>query len=257
MNLSNQNSAFYNPFSLEGKTILITGASSGIGRAVAIECSRLGASVVISGRDEDRLNETFLQLNNRKKNIQIRADLTNYSDVEKLVELCPNLDGLVNNAGRTKVLFVKAIKRKYLEDVFDINTIAPVLLTQLLIKKSKMNNSSSIVFTSSLSGIYCVHYGESVYAASKGAISGFAKGAALDLSRYQIRVNCVNPGVIKTDIFNGVLTDEELEGKKKYFPLGRFGEPKDVAHAIIFYLSDASSWITGTDLKIDGGYTLI
>lgn len=247
----------HNPFSLEGKTILVTGASSGIGRAVAIECSKLGAMLVITGRNKDRLNETFLQLNNNQNNIQIIADLTNYANVEKIVELSPNLDGLVNNAGKTKVLFVKAIKKQVLEDVFNTNTIAPILLTQLLVKKGKMNNSSSIVFTSSLSGVFCVHYGESMYAASKGAISGFAKGAALDLSRLNIRVNCVNPGVILTDIFNGVLTEEEMEMKKKFFPLKRFGQPTDVAYAIIYFLSDASSWVTGADLKIDGGYTLL
>jgi len=246
-----------NPFSLEGKTILVTGASSGIGRAVAIECSKLGAILVITGRDKDRLNETFLSLNEDKKNIKIQADLTKYSDIERICELVPNLDGLVNNAGITKVLFVKAIKKQYLENILNTNTIAPILLTQLLVKKGKMNKFSSIVFTSSLSGVFCVHYGESMYAASKGAISGFAKGAALDLSRQQIRVNTVNPGVVITDIFEGVLTDDELEEKKKFFPLKRFGQPTDVAYAIIYFLSDASSWVTGADLKIDGGYTLI
>jgi len=246
----------YNPYSLEGKTILVTGASSGIGRAVAIECSKLGAILVITGRDKTRLNETFVNLNENSKNIQIQADLTKYSDIERICEITPNLDGLVNNAGITKVLFVKAIKKQYLEDILNTNTIAPILLTQLLVKKGKMNKFSSIVFTSSLSGVFCVHYGESMYAASKGAISGFAKGAALDLSRQQIRVNTVNPGVIITDIFEGVLTEDELEEKKKFFPLKRFGQPTDVAYAIIYFLSDASSWVTGADLKIDGGYTL-
>lgn len=247
----------YNPYSLNNKTVLVTGASSGIGRAVAVECSKLGATLVITGRDKHRLNETFLQLNNKLNNIQIQADLTNCSDIEKLVDQTPNLDGLVNNAGITKVLFVKAIKKQFLENIFNTNSIAPILLTQMLVKNGKMNVSSSIVFTSSLSGVYCVHYGESMYAASKGAINGFAKGAALDLSRQKIRVNCVNPGVIATDIFNGVLTEDELEMKKKFFPLKRFGKPTDVAYAIIYFLSDASSWVTGADLKIDGGYTLL
>jgi NAD(P)-dependent dehydrogenase (short-subunit alcohol dehydrogenase family) len=246
----------YNPYSLEGKTILITGASSGIGRTTAIECSKLGATLVITGRDKNRLQETFLQLHNNSNNIQIQADLTNYSDIEKIVDISPKLDGLVNNAGITKVLFVKAIKKQFLEEILNVNTIAPILLTQLLVKKGRMNSESSIVFTSSLSGIYCVHYGESMYATSKGAISGFAKGAALDLSRQKIRVNSVNPGVVFTDIFSGVLTEDELLEKKKYFPLKRFGKPSDVAYAIIYFLSDAASWVTGADLKIDGGYTL-
>jgi len=247
----------YNPFSLKDKTILVTGASSGIGRAVAIECSKLGAVLVITGRNKERLNETFLQLDGNQNNIQILADLTNYTDLENIVESSPCLDGLVNNAGKTKVIFVKAIKKQFLEDIFNTNTIAPILLTQLLVKKGKMKNSSSIVFTSSLSGVFCVHYGESMYAATKGAISGFAKGAALDLSRQNIRVNCVNPGVIITEIFNGVLSEAELEEKKKFFPLKRFGKPTDVAYAIIYFLSDASSWVTGANLKIDGGYTLL
>lgn len=246
----------YNPFSLENKTILITGASSGIGKAVSIECSKLGAKVVITGRNQERLNETFHCLEG-SGHIAISADLTRYSDLEKLVDSCPPIDGFVNNAGITKLLFVKSIKQEFLEEILNTNVIAPILLTQLIVKKNILNPKSSIVFTSSLSGVYCVHYGESMYAASKGAISGFVKGAALDLSRKQIRVNSVNPGIIKTNIFNDVLTPEELEEKRKFFPLKRFGEPNDVAFAIIYFLSDASSWVTGSDLKIDGGYTLI
>jgi NAD(P)-dependent dehydrogenase (short-subunit alcohol dehydrogenase family) len=128
-----------------------------------------------------------------------------------------------------------------------------------LIKNEKMKKNGSIVFTSSLSGNYCVHYGEGMYAASKGAISGFAKGAALDLSKSNIRVNSVCPGIINTNLFetNSVLTKEELEEKQKYFPLKRFGQPEDVAYAVIYFLSDASSWVTGADIKIDGGYTLL
>jgi len=247
----------YNPYSLEGKTILVTGASSGIGRSVAIECSKLGASLVITGRNSVRLNETFLELSSNQKHIQIVADLSNYSELEKLVAMTPALDGFVNNAGITKVLLVKSIKKNILTDILNTNTISPIILTQLLVKTRKMKSFSSIVFTSSLSGVYCVHYGESMYAASKGAISGFAKGAALDLSRQNIRVNSVNPGVIMTNIFDGILTEEELKEKQNFFPLKRFGQPSDVAFAIIYFLSNASAWVTGANLKIDGGYTLI
>ena len=247
----------YNPYSLSGKTILVTGASSGIGQSVAIECSKLGAIVVITARNIERLNKTFLLLDAQQKHIQIVADLTNYAEMEKLIESLPSLDGFVNNAGITKVLLVKSIKKEALNEIFNTNTISPILLTQLLVKNKKLNPFSSIVFTSSLSGVFCVHYGESMYAASKGAISGFAKGAALDLSRQQIRVNTVNPGVIMTNIFNGVLTEDELKAKETFFPLKRFGKPSDVAYAIIYFLSNASSWVTGAELKIDGGYTLI
>lgn len=245
-----------NPFSLEGKTILVTGASSGIGRCVAIECSKMGARMVITGRNKERLDETFGQLQG-EGHISIVADLTHYEDVVRIVDNVPVLDGVSHNAGITKVVMVKHLQSSDLNNILNTNTISPILLTQLLVRNRKFNKDSSIVFTSSLSGIYCVHYGESMYAASKGAISGFAKGAALDLSRSRIRVNCVCPGIVRTNIFSGVLTEEELEAKQQYFPLKRFGEPTDVAYAIIYFLSDASCWVTGAELKIDGGYTLI
>lgn len=245
-----------NPFSLEGKTILVTGASSGIGRCVAIECSKMGARMVITGRNKERLDETFGQLQG-EGHISIVADMTHYEDVVRIVDNVPVLDGVSHNAGITKVVMVKHLQSSDLNNILNTNTISPILLTQLLVRNRKFNKDSSIVFTSSLSGNYCVHYGESMYAASKGAISGFAKGAALDLSRSRIRVNCVCPGIVRTNIFSGVLTEEELEAKQQYFPLKRFGEPTDVAYAIIYFLSDASCWVTGAELKIDGGYTLI
>lgn len=248
----------FNPFSLKGKAILVTGASSGIGREIAIACSQMGARIVISGRNEKRLDETYNLLEG-SDHIKIIADLTKEQDIENLADNVPQLDGFSNNAGITKVVLVKHISRSSLSDIFSTNTIGPIILTQTLIKKGKINRPGSIVFTSSLSGVYCVHYGESMYAASKGAISGFAKGAALDLAKINIRVNSVCPGIIQTELFqtNLVLTPEELEEKKKFFPLKRFGQPKDVAYAVIYFLSDASSWVTGADLKIDGGYTLI
>ncbi|NUN81340.1 SDR family NAD(P)-dependent oxidoreductase [Odoribacter splanchnicus] len=248
----------YNPYSLAGKTILVTGASSGIGKVVAQECAKMGASLVISGRNPERLHETFVSLEGGG-HIEIVADLLQYEDIESLTGQCPLLDGFSNNAGITKILLLKNLQRKYLEEIMNTNAIAPILLTQLLTKKKKWKKPSSIVFTSAISGNYCVHYGESMFAASKGAVCGFAKGAALDLAAQNIRVNCVTPGVIKTDSLmnSGVLTQEELKEKENYFPLKRFGDPKDVALAVIYLLSDASSWVTGDNLILDGGYTLL
>ena len=248
----------YNPYSLAGKTILVTGASSGIGKVVAQECAKMGASLVISGRNPERLHETFVSLEGGG-HIEIVADLLQYEDIESLTGQCPLLDGFSNNAGITKILLLKNLQRKYLEEIMNTNAIAPILLTQLLTKKKKWKKPSSIVFTSAISGNYCVHYGESMFAASKGGVCGFAKGAALDLAAQNIRVNCVTPGVIKTDSLmnSGVLTQEELKEKENYFPLKRFGDPKDVALAVIYLLSDASSWVTGDNLILDGGYTLL
>ena len=248
----------YNRNSLAGKTILVTGASSGIGKVVAQECAKMGASLVISGRNPERLHETFVSLEGGG-HIEIVADLLQYEDIESLTGQCPLLDGFSNNAGITKILLLKNLQRKYLEEIMNTNAIAPILLTQLLTKKKKWKKPSSIVFTSAISGNYCVHYGESMFAASKGTVCGFAKGAALDLAAQNIRVNCVTPGVIKTDSLmnSGVLTQEELKEKENYFPLKRFGDPKDVALAVIYLLSDASSWVTGDNLILDGGYTLL
>lgn len=185
-----------NPFLLNEKTILVTGASSGIGRGIAVACSKMGARLVITGRNEKRLDETYNQLEGCN-HIKIVADMTKYEDIERIVNISPQIDGFSNNAGITQVVFVKHIKQNNLENILHTNTIAPILLTQMLVKSEKINKGGSIVFTSSLSGVYCVHYGESMYAASKGAISGFAKGAALDLSKNNIRVNSVCPGLFK------------------------------------------------------------
>lgn len=248
----------YNPFSLEGKTILVTGASSGIGKSIAIECSKMGATLVITGRSPERLNDTFLSLEG-SNHIQIIADLTNYDNITALVEQCPQLDGCVNNAGIAKLLLVQSIKKESVDEIFNANTVAPILLTSLLIKKKKLKPNSSIVFISSISGVYMSSVGYSLYSASKGAIHGFVKGAALDLAHKEIRVNTVNPGIVLTNSSGatGLYFEEEaLERSKKKYPLGRFGNPEDIAHGVIYLLSDASAWVTGTALLIDGGLTL-
>ena len=121
-----------------------------------------------------------------------------------------------------------------------------------------MGKGSSIVFISSISGPYVSYIGGSMYSASKGAIDGVAKGMAIELASKSIRVNCVNPGMIETNILSsGEISEEQLKEDTKRYPLGRYGKPEEVAHAVIYLLSDASSWVTGTNLKIDGGYTLL
>lgn len=249
----------YNPYSLQGKTILVTGASSGIGQSVAIECSKMGATVVITGRNKDRLQETYDMLEG-SGHIQIPADLSCYPEIQKLVDECPKVDGVSHNAGIAKIIPVKRISQENLEEIVGTNAFGPILLTQLLVRNKMINNKGSIVFTSSLSGVYCVHYGESMYAASKGALSGFAKGAALELAAQGIRVNCVNPSIIQTNIFKNegeIISDEQMQEKIQNYPLKRLGVTTDVSWAHVFFLSDASSWITGINLPIDGGYILI
>lgn len=247
----------YNPFSLSGKTILITGASSGIGKATAIECSKMGAKVIITARNVERLEQTIKQMAGSDHEY-IKADLSKSEDIKKLISNLPEIDGLVNNAGISKPTLTQFISEEVVDDIFLVNTFAPIYLTQGLLKQKRIKNKGSIVFTSSISGLACSEVGESLYSASKAAINGFVKGAAIELATKGIRLNTVNPGLIDTNIFDeGIITKEQLEEKKKKYPLRRFGKPEEVAYAIIYFLSDASLWTTGANLIIDGGYTLI
>ena len=247
----------YNPFSLENKTILVTGASSGIGKAIAIECSKMGAQVVITGRNEQRLQETYKQLEGTQP-AYIVADLTKKEDIETLVSQINSLNGLVNCAGLTIPKPFKFLQEEDIQEVMTVNFNAPLLLTQLLIKKKKLQKASSIVFISSISGTKVSAIAESVYSASKAAIDGFCKGLALELAPQQIRVNTVNPGIIETNIFSGgQISEEQLQQNITKYPLKRYGKPEEVAHAVVYLLSDASSWVTGSNLLIDGGYTLL
>ena len=247
----------YNPFSLEDKTILVTGASSGIGKSIAIECSKMGAKLIISGRNENRLKETF-ELLEGDNHDYIVADLSNKEDIENLSKSLPALNGLVNCAGLTKVVPFPFATRTNFEEVMNVNFFAPTELTRLLVKSKKINKEASIVFISSVSGVYCSAVAASVYSASKGAVNGLIKGMALDLAPKGIRVNSVNPGMIDTDIFtNTAITQNELAEDVKRYPLGRYGKTQEVAYAVIYLLSDASSWTTGSNILIDGGYTLL
>lgn len=247
----------YNPFSLKGKTILITGASSGIGRATAVECSKMGAQLFLTGRNEQRLIET-MELLEGQNHSYIPADLTDDNEMQHLITSLPPLDGLVNNAGIQKYKPTPFITEEDLMRILKTNTIAPILLTRTLVKKKKMKNPSSVVFTSSIAGNFKCSPGNAMYSTSKGAISGFMRNSAIDLAAKGIRCNAVNPGMIVTPIMtdNSNLTAEQWEENKKLYPLKRFGEPEDVAYAIVYFLSDASSWVTGSSLVIDGGRIL-
>jgi NAD(P)-dependent dehydrogenase (short-subunit alcohol dehydrogenase family) len=246
----------YNPFTLDGKTILITGASSGIGQATAIECSKLGAKLMITARNEERLNETFNLLEGEGHQ-KIIADLTLREDINKLVDSISQLDGLVNNAGINKILPIKFINENDLGNVLKINTLAPVFLTQCLYKKKKLNKQASIVFTSSIGGVSVFPPGCAMYGMSKAAIESFMKFAALEFSVRKIRCNSVDPGMIETPLIKkSEYTRESKEKDIAKYPLKRYGQPNDVAWGIIYLLSDASAWVTGTSLKIDGGVEL-
>lgn len=246
-----------NPFSLNEKVILITGASSGIGRATAIECSKIGAKVVITGRNEHRLEET-LNLLDGSDHISIVVDLNHEDEIRSLISQLPSLNGMVHCAGLTKNVPFQFSSRKNIDEVMDVNFYAPSEITRGVLNAKKIAKGASIVFISSVSGIYCSAIASSIYSASKGALNGLVKGMALDLAPKEVRVNCVNPGVIETNFFDAeVISKEQLEKDKMHYPLRRFGTPEEVAYAVIYLLSDASRWVTGSNLIIDGGYTLL
>ena len=248
--------ANYNPFSLASKTVLITGASSGIGRETALECARMGASVVITGRDKDRLDET-LQLIESDDKTAIIADLTVADDVERLIEALPSLDGAVLCAGNSMTLPLQFGTRDKFDDMFDINFFAPVELLRMLYKKKRLNKGASVVLIASIGGTHSFMPGNGIYGASKAALNSVMKYAAREFASRRIRVNSICPGMVDTPLIHrGTITEEQLAEDAKRYPLGRYGKPSDIAHGAVYLLGDASSWLTGHDLVIDGGFSI-
>lgn len=245
----------YNPYSLEGKTIFVTGASSGIGQSTAIECSKLGAKLIITGRNVERLQQTFNQLEG-DGHMKIVGDLTIEKEINAIVDSLPKLDGFVNNAGIGKTLPVKFTNSDVLKNVLDINLVAPFLLAKQLLKNKKIKKGSSIVFTSSIASH---HYaiGNSIYGCSKAAIENIAKHIAREYAHLGVRCNTIHPGMVDTPLVRrGTITEEQFQENIQSYPLKRWGKPEEIAWAIIYLLSDASSWVTGHSLVIDGGLTM-
>ena len=245
----------YNPFSLANKTVLVTGASSGIGERTAIECSKMGANVIITARNAERLNNTFNQLEKQEGNGQIIADLTQVEDIDRMVAELPALDGVVLNAGVLKTMPVKNINEESMMNVFETNILSSIRFIQRMLKAKKIKANASIVFISSIS-TFQVKKGNSLYSATKGAINSFAKVLAVEVAARSIRVNCIQPGFIRTHVLDaGAVTEEQLQEHFKKYPLG-IGSPEDIAFPAIYLLSDAAKWVTGGVFTIDGGGTL-
>ena len=242
----------YNPFTLEGKTILVTGASSGIGRGIAIACSKMGANVLVNGRNESRLKET-LQLLEGESNKIVVADLSNSAKVTEMVTELPKLDGIVHCAGIGQRVLCKQLRERDLDEMMDVNFKAPVMLQTELLKQKKINKAASIVFIASIAADSPT-VGNSMYSASKGAIISYANCLSIELAPRLIRVNCISPAMVWTDlIFKGGITEEELREDENKYPLKRYGTPEDIANLSIYLLSDASSWMTGSNIRISGG----
>lgn len=243
----------FNPFSLKGKTVLVTGASSGIGRETAIVCSKMGATVIVSGRNADRLAETLSRLDGEGHR-NITADLAAFEQIDSLAAEVPELDGIVHCAGIGDRTMLKMAREKDIERVMKANFDGPVLLQRALLKKKKVKPSSSIVFIASRAP-FAPTPGNGLYAASKGALIAYAKVLGLELASQLIRVNCVCPAMVWTELVqrDAELTGADYHEAEKAYPLKRYGKPEDIANLVIYLLSDASSWMTGSCVDITGG----
>ena len=245
------------PFVVEGKSIIVTGAASGIGKATAILCAKMGAMVTITDLNEEQLKATYDSMEGDGHQMVI-ANLTNNDDLQRLIDALPKLDGVVCNAGIIKTILAQFAEKSDIERILNINTIAPIYLTKLLLENKKIKKEASIVYTSSMGGVYNGAIGNGLYGSSKAALVGFVKSLALEVAPRGIRVNTVHPGITETNIYNNTtITPEQLEQEKAHYPLKRFGKPEEIANAIVFLLSDASKWMTGSQLLIDGGCSLV
>ena len=250
----------YNPFSLSGKTILITGASSGIGRQCAIACSRMGARIIAVARNTERLQETLAQLDG-DGHAFYSIDLANCNDIKSLVSQIVKennkLDGILCAAGIERTMPAKLLTSADYEEVFRVNTVSAFELVSQATTVKHFNAGGSVVLISSITALIA-RSGTAAYSASKGAMISGARVLAAELAKRKIRVNCISPGTILTPLmqnFLGTLNEEDYKKRTSGFPLG-LGEPDDVANACIYLLSDASKWVTGQNFVIDGGFTI-
>lgn len=253
--------AGFNPFSLEEKTIIITGASSGIGRQCAIDCSKMGAKVVLVARNEERLQETMAMLEgdgHRSFSFDLRETEGIEQLVSAIVTACGKVSGFLHCAGVEMTKPLQLLTTKDYEDVLRVNTLSALEFVRRLSPPKRFAASGSIVFVASITAVIARH-GLSAYSASKGALVSAARVVASELSKRGIRVNCISPGTVLTPMMVNYLKDLSEEDYKKRlgaFPLG-IGRPSDISNACVYLLSDASRWMTGQNLIIDGGYTMM
>ena len=244
----------YNPFSLEGKTILVTGASSGIGKATAIECSKHGATMLLLGRNLEHLNQTMEECDGTGHAI-IQFDLSDIDNIHKLLDILPVIDGVVHSAGINTKYLVKNLNRVKIEELMHTNYYAPALITQLLLKNKKFGKKASMVFISSISASYA-SVSNALYSSSKAALNAFVRCLAMEIAPRGMRANVIQPGVIETPILKAYALTDEMQDFKNSCPLGHPGEPSDIALGCVYLLSNASKFTTGSIMTIDGGLTL-
>ncbi|NQS88303.1 SDR family oxidoreductase [Patescibacteria group bacterium] len=245
---------------LNGKNIIITGASSGIGRQCAITVSKLGANVILIARNKERLEKTYNQLK-KGNHFYFSQDITKYDKLEEIVrtsvEKLGKISGFIHSAGIEMTLPLRIMKSSYYQRMFAINVISGFELARIISKRKYINqNGASFVFIASVMGILG-QIGKVCYCSSKGALISGVKAIALELAPKQIRVNCVLPGMVETEMAKKMFQKLPKESKKSIVnmhPLG-LGTSEDIANACAFLVSDVAKWITGTNLIVDGGYS--
>ena len=248
-------------FSLSGKNILVTGASSGIGRQIAIACSAMNARVILLGRNRERLEETRAAMQVPERHLYYSADLLEYDKIEPIIKGATGnigkIHGLVNCAGISTTLPLRVTTMSKLTDIFQTNVSSAINLTKIVCKPAYIaENGASIVFMSSVMSVVG-EAGKTLYAMTKGALVAATKSLAIELAPRKIRVNCISPGVVVTPMSDSSFyskNEETLNQIKALHPLG-LGQVADIAHPCVFLLSDGAGWITGTNLIVDGGYT--
>jgi NAD(P)-dependent dehydrogenase (short-subunit alcohol dehydrogenase family) len=249
-----------NPFTLQNKTIIVTGASSGIGRACAIQYSRFGANVILLGRNTDRLEETLAQMTQTNFHKIVSVDLGDFESLEAILKSELNgifIDGFIHCGGISSTTPLRALTPEKMEEFFRVNYISAIQICKIISKPQYLNKTgASYVFLSSVIG-HVGELGKTIYSGTKGALLSSTKSLALELASKKIRVNCISPGVILTPMTQAqayTQNEESLKKIKELHPLG-LGTVNDIANASQFLLSDSASWITGTSLIVDGGYT--
>lgn len=236
------------PFGLADKTILITGASSGIGQAIAVQCARAGARIIASGRDAARLEAVFATLEGEGHQ-QVVADLTDPAQIQRLADTAGEVDGVVHSAGMHGVMPMRMVTEKMLNAVMHTNYYAPMLLTQRQLSKRLLREGGSVLFIASIAALTGT-VGVGVYSGTKGALVGSMRCLALEVAKRGIRVNALCPGMVDTPLLN--MNPDWLQEQAKKYPLGT-GVPDDIAYTAIYFLSNASRKVTGTTFSLDGG----
>ncbi len=250
-----------NLFSLEGKRILVTGSSSGIGKQIALTVSKSGGEVVLTGRNQDRLSSLargIAEIASYEPRV-VAGDLTDPDTIPRIVDSCDYFDGVVHAAGVMNLLPFKFLTQDLLREMMEVNFFSPTLLSMELVKRKKLTRHSSIVYITSINGSVLGSKANSMYAASKGALTGMIRAMAIDLAKSKVRVNEIAPGMIETEgaiEIKNIVSEEAISEDIRKYPLRRYGTPLDVACACVYLLSEGSSWVTGSKIVIDGGYSV-